>query len=787
MQKLVLYIKNNDGVFKRMDMFEDETVTLTSKIQDIRDVGKIFTDYSKSFTLPPSKENNKLFQHYYNESIENGFDARSKKDAILELDFLPFRKGKIFLDSVTMKNNQVFSYNITFFGNTVSLKDLLGDDELSVLDSLDTDFSHNYNQNQVKVAIQSGLFNQSVIYPLITHTKRLYYDSDDTSVRFSGSASSTSTGKLVDSAKDFTTGVAIGDVVNNLTDSTTATVTAIDNSTTLSLSSDIMTSGENYEIRYYSGFSGNLFHNSSVASTTQGLAFDDVKPAIKCLDIIEAIETKYGIEFTRDFFGSTAFSNLYLWLSRNKGPIGGDENQDQLLTRICSSWGFASGDLGEFTVSSDTWTVTPQTGVLSFSATLSITSTGTYTIKAIDYNTGNILSQVNNVTGSGQLDLELELSGTFKIKFLIESTSTVSFTPSLALEKVDRSGGTPVTTNAVYNINGTGDTISTISEILITENVPKIKTIDFLTGIFKMFNLTAYYVTDAADTDYEKIYVDTLDNYYADAVNNPSGGTTDITKYINISSTEIKPTTLFTEINFKYQDPSTLLSINHEEQFNDIFGNEEFKPSGVDRGVPYTVDIPFEHMKFERLFDDNENSSSPYSGSTPEYLTDILWGYSADGEFDDETGDYEPTLTKPLVFYGIRENISSEAKAINWLGSSPDYLLYYFRPSNTNEDGTSSTAPTYTLNFDNEVDEWNLTDYEGTTNSLFKTFYSTYINDVFNLYKRTYKLKAKFPSDFLINYRLNDVLIIQDKQFTINSITTNLKDGTSDLELLIKL
>ena len=79
MQKLVLYIKNNEGVYKRMDMFEDETVTLTSKIQDIRDVGKIFTDYSKSFTLPPSKENNKLFHHYYNESIENGLMQEVKR------------------------------------------------------------------------------------------------------------------------------------------------------------------------------------------------------------------------------------------------------------------------------------------------------------------------------------------------------------------------------------------------------------------------------------------------------------------------------------------------------------------------------------------------------------------------------------------------------------------------------------------------------------------------------------------------------------------------------------
>jgi hypothetical protein len=698
-----------------MDMFEDETVTLTSKIQDIRDVGKIFTDYSKSFTLPPSKENNKLFQHYYNESIENGFDARSKKDAILELDFLPFRKGKIFLDSVTMKNNQVFAYNITFYGNTVSLKDLLGDDELSVLDSLDDDFTHDYDASTVKTGIQSGLYSESIIYPLITHTKRLYYDSNDSNT-----------------------------------------------------------------------YSGNLFHDSTTASTTQGLSFDDLKPAIKCIDIIEAIETKYGIEFTRDFFNTSAFSNLYLWLSRNKGPIGGDENQEQLLTRICGDWGFVSGDLG-FDVDGDTWTVSVTTGVSRYSGTLDITTTGTYNVKAIDYNTGNILGQLNNVTGFSSLEILLETTGTYKVKFIVESTSSITFTPELTVKELSVSQIGVVESSAVYDIDGTGNTISTTSQIIITENVPKIKTIDFLTGIFKMFNLTAYYVTDAADADYEKIYVDTLDNYYSDATNNPSGGSTDITKYVNISNTEIKPTTLFTEINFKYQDPSTLLSINHEEQFNDIFGNEEFKPSGVDRGVPYTVDVPFEHIKYERLFDDNENASSPYSGSTPAYLTDILWGYSADGDFDSDTGDYEPVLTKPLVFYGIKETISSELKSINWLDGTPDYITNYFRPSNTNEDGTSSTEPTYTLNFDNEVDEWNLKDYDGGTNSLFKTFYSTYINDVFNLYKRTYKLKAKFPSDFLINYRLNDVLIIQDKQFTINSITTNLKDGTSDLELLIKL
>ena len=726
-------------------MFEDETVTLTSKIQDIRDIGKIFTDYSKSFTLPPSKENNKLFEHYYNESIENGFDARSKKDAILELDFLPFRKGKIFLDSVTMKNNQVFAYNITFYGNIVNLKDLLGDDELSGLPQLDT-YSHDYGSSNVKTGLESGLFSGKIIYPLISHTKRFYYDSAESSPNYNG----------------------------NL---------------------------------YYSTL------NNSV-----GLGFEDLKPAIQCMAIIEAIENKYttsngyssDIIFTRDFFNTTsgsAFSNLYLWLSRNKGPIGGDENQEEITTRICKNWGYVSGLLG-FIVTDDTWAVSGRPDK-RYEAEVEVQTSGANTsipfrIKAIDYVSGNVLGQTPLVASSSTT-LTIDIPSTnqninYQIKWIVESESTLSFTPYLEITRYSVNPITGITTavdgSTLYNINGTGDTISTTEEILITENVPKIKVVDFLSGLFKMFNLTAYYVDDANDADYEKIKVDTLDNFYADAVNNPSGGTIDITKYINISNTEIKPTTLFTEIDFKYKEPSTLLSVNHEQQFNDIFGDEEFKPVGVDRGSPYTVDVPFEHMKFERLIDENKTGTSPYSSVTSPagYITDILWGYSADGEFTSDTtvtpnvGDYEPVLTKPLLFYSIQETGLTAGTGIKWISDTlPSEITQYYRPSNTNEDGTVSTASSFTINFDNEIDEWNLTDYDLSTNSLFKKFYQTYINDVFNQYKRTHKLKAKFPSDFLINYRLNDVLIIQDRQFTINSITTNLKDGTSDLELLIKL
>lgn len=83
-------------------------------------------------------------------------------------------------------------------------------------------------------------------------------------VKDSGTTTSTTANKLVDSTQNFTSSVQIGDTVNNTTDGTSATITAVDSNTTLSLSSDIMTTGETYTIRVtsaivsdpYLGFDG---------------------------------------------------------------------------------------------------------------------------------------------------------------------------------------------------------------------------------------------------------------------------------------------------------------------------------------------------------------------------------------------------------------------------------------------------------------------------------------------------------------------------------------------------
>ena len=60
-------------------MFKDESVSLTQTIQNVRDIAKVFTNFTKTFSLPASKDNNKIFKHYYNFDINDGFDARKKK------------------------------------------------------------------------------------------------------------------------------------------------------------------------------------------------------------------------------------------------------------------------------------------------------------------------------------------------------------------------------------------------------------------------------------------------------------------------------------------------------------------------------------------------------------------------------------------------------------------------------------------------------------------------------------------------------------------------------------
>ena len=181
-QKLVLYI-GDVSVYtdqERVDQFKDESVSLTQTIQNVKDIKKIFTEFTQTFSLPASKKNNKIFKHYYNYHISNGFDARKKVKASLELNDIPFKEGKIALTGVDLKKGVPHTYKVTFYGNTVDLKDILGDTQLATLEKLGNDYDTVYSYDSI-VAGLGALNTANIIVPLISHTDRLFYDSTQSS------------------------------------------------------------------------------------------------------------------------------------------------------------------------------------------------------------------------------------------------------------------------------------------------------------------------------------------------------------------------------------------------------------------------------------------------------------------------------------------------------------------------------------------------------------------------------------------------------------------------------
>ena len=670
MQNIQLYIEG-----QRVDMFKDESVSITDTIQNVKDIGKIFTAFSRTFSLPATRINNKIFKHYYNFDIVGGFDARIKKNSNIELNSLPFKDGKIKLEGVDLKDNKPHTYRITFFGSTVTLKDLLGDDKLQSLDL--TDYDKEYSFTAVRSALTFDPTTSDVVVPLISHTKRLFYDS----------------GSHTDSGE------------------------------------------------------GNLYYDTGHTQDLHGVLWSDLKYAIRIDKIIQAIGVKYGLTFSDDFFNSSNehYYNLFLWLHRKKGDV---ENLSGVNQSIVDGWlgtiGSPEATLTQM-VSATTMRVTGDPfNYLGYSLTFTSTTTSNYKISLQKdgvevYNTGTVTQGVT----MNQNDFNLE-QGDYTA--YVESDDDISFSEVEWDILYNLGGGSQATSNyatGIYNHTSTFD-------FSISQQIPEMKTLDFLTGIFKTFNLTAY-----VDKLNGNIIVKTLDDFYSD------GAVYDITKYVDNSKGSVNIALPFREINFEHEDTKTFLASKHNQLFGKVWGKESYVGGEKLDGGIYNIKTPFSQLKYEHLVNIATGSN-----------TDVQVGYFVDD-------NQESYFGKPLIFYPIRQ---TNATPISFLTTPTSHVQQTIYNIPSNSVALSRSTSKKNINFYNELNE-----YSGDndfTDTLFEMYYKNYITSVFNPKNRITKVSAYLPMKILLNYTLADRFILGDHQYKINSITTNFKSGKSEIELL---
>lgn len=688
MNIIQLYIQG-----QRMDLFADETISVTSSIQNSRDIGKIFTDFSQSFTIPASKNNNKVLKHYYNTTIAEGssIDARKKLDGYIELNHATFKKGKIRIDGVKMKDNTPEVYKITFFGSTVTLPELFGEDKLSDVGTLSA-YDHPYDASQVKTGFQSSLESGNIVYPLISHTNRLYYDSSGTT-----------------------------------TDD------------------------------------GNLYFDAT--KSDRGLDYRDLKPALKVKSIIDAIGSQYGLTFQSDFFESSMFNELFMWLHRSKGQITAAAG----TTQVSNVEGFlfdGGTDYIQFIDNNSRMLLeTYDFGYESrdYQATLSVIPVGggEYTVKV--YNRSFLLDTVSGQTGNFSKQYDFDGNGIFDIHVTIETSGGITDYDAQWIVDQFTITNDPYGDGGGAFVSGTyrSEDQSIVSQVIITDNIPNMKVLDFMTNIFKLFNLTAYVLPDG------KIYVETLDDFYAD------GSPYDITKYVDRNNNDIDRAIPYKKISLDFPEPKTFFAQKTNEINGGVgYGNITYDGGEKFDGGDYTVKVEFEKVVYERMTNISNDS-----------LTEIGWGWFVDykGSSAEDIAKVSSIVEKPLLFFKVSEDASGTP--ISWKSGTHSQITTFNRPSNINADQSQS------LNFGSEIDEYNRSGNSAiiNNNSLFENFYKTYITQVFDRRARIYKYKAKLPSKILLKYNLNDTFTVFDQDYIINNINVNLITGDTNLELINKL
>ena len=97
-----------------------------------------------------------------------------KKTAQLYLNYELFKEGKVKFEGATRKDNKAHTYKLTFFGNGVNLKDIMGDDKLKSLPLLKDSFNFTYNDTNIKAYLKNGLdvtadgttYTDAILFPI---------------------------------------------------------------------------------------------------------------------------------------------------------------------------------------------------------------------------------------------------------------------------------------------------------------------------------------------------------------------------------------------------------------------------------------------------------------------------------------------------------------------------------------------------------------------------------------------------------------------------------------------
>ena len=668
-----------------LDMFKDETLNIKQVVKDLSDPKKLFTEVSRSFTVPASKKNNKIFQHYYNIDINNGLDSRELIPCRLLLNNTTYKVGNLSVESVQMSKGVPSNYKIRFIGKLSELSRRIGEDELSEMnfDSI------NLNTYDSKAEFADNTADP-LCFPLSSRSDRFLLDSTTRNLGFENARNVRYVGSVVD---------------------------------------------DNY-----------------------GLTEQDLVGALSVGTILDKIASTYSISFD-GVFTQDYIRDLYLWLHKSDKTRSGEQNVAQANTFSSFSTGFLGAvqglstdgvtfDLTGFAEASNgysVWDVRVK-GIWTGDGTLVLKKDG---VPIKEHSITNTFSTFYLGSSAGVFSVDMKSDSNISADVYIEFVQSFSphggFTSSGYYEQVFE---------GVANV-GTG------GRYYMSENLPQMKIMDFMSSLFKMFNIVATVNNENV------VSTKHFDHFMSEGV------VKDFSPYIDVSKYDVKKPNLHSSINFQFADPKCSMELGYQKVNGKKYGELGYQligTSGVKlSGTEYKFKLDNQRVPLEPLRDLSDGS-----------LTGIVYTQFADLKGAEQQ-------TKPMFTYIARK---SNATPIAWYdGASVSSINSYIQPSSIF--CTNSSAPTgitsnnkVGLYFGEELNEYNTSETRVGT-GLFSCFYRGLTAMMFDEDKRSVSFGAYIPMKEILNLNLADTLTINNNFYNINSIDTNYYSGKSKLELTL--
>jgi len=150
----------------------DFPIALTFQISDFRDLTSTSGDYSKTFKIPATKNNNNLLKHLYIPNINSDNKVTDKKPCRILFNNLYSLVGLIQVDGVGGYGETPSYYSCVFFGSNLSWADKIQDTYMNTIDWGANGEGLTYNKNSIVDTwddIDCTTSDSPIVYPVTSY------------------------------------------------------------------------------------------------------------------------------------------------------------------------------------------------------------------------------------------------------------------------------------------------------------------------------------------------------------------------------------------------------------------------------------------------------------------------------------------------------------------------------------------------------------------------------------------------------------------------------------------